>query len=120
VVSPVNGFLYSLFVVMTSRELGLYPADVAGALAGAEAAGRLPRRRPEPRFAPNDPNAGAGLLTGAAEPGAAAVDSTGAPAGADKSAGAGVGAPDFSDSDMCVFVVMKAALRDGAGERPWL
>lgn len=102
-VSPVNGFLYSLFVVMTSRALGLYPAGAAGALAAAGAAGRLPRARPEPRVAPNDPKAGAGLLTGAAGLEGAAIDSAGAGAGADKSAEAGAGAPDFSVSDMCVW-----------------
>ena len=77
-VSPVNGFLYSLWGVMTSRADGLKPAGAAGALGAADAAwGRLPRRRPEPRVAPNVPNAGAGV-----------AEAAGAGAGADKSAGA--------------------------------
>lgn len=99
--SPVNGFLYSLWGVMTSRADGLKPAGAAGALGAAAAAeGRLPRRRPEPRVAPNEPNPGA--LAGAA----AALGAGAAAAGvvaAGKSAGAGVGAPDLSVSDMCML-----------------
>jgi hypothetical protein len=70
-------------------------------------AGRLPRARPDPRVAPKEPNAGAGVLTGAAAAGGAGATSAGAGAGADKSAGASFGVPDFSGSDMCVFVYVR-------------
>jgi hypothetical protein len=63
----------------------------------------LPRARPEPRAPPKEPKAaGALLLLAGAED--AAAGSAGAFAEAGKSAGAGVGAPDFSGSDMCVCV----------------
>ncbi len=103
--SPVNGFLYSLCVVMTSRADGLKPAGALGALGAAAAAeGRLPRRRPEPRVAPNEPNPGA--LTGAAAAlGAGAAAAGGFAAG--KSAGAESGAPDLSVSDMCVLFYIR-------------
>jgi hypothetical protein len=74
---------------------------VAGLLAGVLAAGRLPRASPDPRVLPNEPKAGAGLLAGAA---GVAAASAGTGAGADESAGAGTGAPDFSLSDMSVFL----------------
>jgi hypothetical protein len=68
-------------------------------LAAAGALGRLPRASPEPRVAvlnePNDPAAGAVLAPGAAAEGADGL-SAGDGAGADESAEAGVGAPDFS------------------------
>ena len=87
-VSPVNGFLYSVSGVMTSTAVGLKPAGVAGALAAAAAGvGRLPRARPDPRVAPNEPNV-AGGLTGAEAAGDAWAASAGAGAAAGKSAGA--------------------------------
>ena len=66
VVSPVNGFTYSLFEVMTSRALGLKPLEAAEPAAGA-AGGvtRLPRLRPEPRVVPNVPNGGVTVMPGA-------------------------------------------------------
>ena len=81
VVSPVNGFTYSLFEVMTSRALGLKPLEAAEPAAGA-AGGvtRLPRLRPEPRVVPNVPN---GWVAAGA-----------APLAAGAGAGAGAEAPD--------------------------
>jgi len=94
--SLANGFLYSLFGLMTSRALGLYSPEKGVVLLLTATLGRLPRARPEPRVEPNVPN---GWVVPPAL-GAAAV-AAGA-TGAEESA---VGAADAPDVSVSVIVL---------------